>query len=398
VQASLKARTATKVKLVIEASQFVEPAKQAGFDLWAGVPCSFLTPFINYTIADSGLTYISAANEGDAVAVASGAVLGGRKGVAMMQNSGLGNAISPLTSLNYVFKIPILLIVTLRGEPGRPDEPQHELMGQITPQLLEIMRIPWRCFPEKAEDIESILAEAVQYMEEHQRPFALIMRKAAVAPYGLPDIDRIRKVPVSAPIVAAGPATTCSPAPSRNEVLSELIAQTEIYDTILLASTGFSGRELFAIEDRPNHLYMVGSMGCITSLGLGLSLARPDKKVVVIDGDGAALMRMGNMATVGAYAGDNYYHLLLDNGVHESTGGQQTVSAVMDFSAVAEACGYRSVIRSHGNIPIDVLLQQASPALLYIQTRQGVPDGLPRPAIKPAEVARRLMGQIQSKV
>lgn len=388
---------------MIEASQFVEPVKQAGFDFWAGVPCSFLTPFINYiigknTIGDNGLTYISAANEGDAVAAASGAVLGGRKGVAMMQNSGLGNAVSPLTSLNYVFKIPILLIVTLRGEPGKPDEPQHELMGQITPQLLETMRIPWRWFPQEAEDIEPALAEAVQYMDEYQRPFALIMRKGAVAPYALSSIDAIRQVSVKAPIVAAGPSTSSSVVPSRHEVLNELVAQTNTKDTILLASTGFSGRELFAIEDRSNHLYMVGSMGCITSLGLGLSLARPDKKVVVIDGDGAALMRMGNMATVGAYAGDNYYHLLLDNSVHESTGGQQTVSPAIDFSAVAEACGYRSVIRSHGNIPVASFLQQASPTMLYVQTRQGVPDGLPRPTVKPAEVARRLMTHIQSKV
>src|SRR5210317_2586808 len=105
---------------MIEARQFVEPAKQLGFDFWAGVPCSFLTPFINYTISDSGLDYISSANEGDAVAVATGAVLGGRRSVAMMQNSGLGNAVSPLTSLNHVFRVPVLLIVTLRGNPVNP--------------------------------------------------------------------------------------------------------------------------------------------------------------------------------------------------------------------------------------------------------------------------------------
>lgn len=383
---------------MIEARQFVEPAKRAGFDFWAGVPCSFLTPFINYTIGDAGLTYISAANEGDAVAAASGAFLGGRKGVAMMQNSGLGNAVSPLTSLNYVFRIPVLLIITLRGEPGRPDEPQHELMGQITPQLLETMQIPWRWFPQEAEDVESVLGAAVQYMNEHQRPFALIMRKGAVAPYALPQVDAIRQISASAPIIAAGPASTIGNVPSRQEVLARLIDHTDTRDTILLASTGFAGRELFAIRDRPNQLYMVGSMGCITSLGLGLSLVCPDKKVVVIDGDGAALMRMGNMATAGAYAGDNYYHLLLDNHVHESTGGQQTVSEAMDFSAIAEACGYRSVIRSHGNIPVDMFLQKGSPALLYIETRQGVPADLPRPSIKPVEVARRLMAHIQPRV
>jgi phosphonopyruvate decarboxylase len=390
---------------MIEAGQFVEPAKRLGFDFWAGVPCSFLTPFINYTIGDSGLTYVSAANEGDAVAISSGAVLGGRRAVAMMQNSGLGNAVSPLTSLNYVFRIPVLLIVTLRGEPGRPDEPQHELMGQITPQLLETMQIPWRWFPEDASEVEDVLALAVSYMDEHHRPFALIMRKGAVAPHPLRGVSEIRKLSAKTKIEKFGTQVEApvmqqeiTDKPTRHQVLSELITQTDSSDCIVLASTGYTGRELFAIEDRPNHLYMVGSMGCVSSLGLGLALARPDKKVIVVDGDGAALMRMGNFATVGAYARDNYYQILLDNGVHESTGGQYTVSPAIDFAAVAAACGYQSVVHSNEAGSISGFLGQRSPALLYIQTRQGVPEGLLRPTIKPFEVARRLMQHIQVKV
>jgi hypothetical protein len=117
---------------VIQASDFIGPAKALGFNTWAGVPCSFLTPFINSVIDDPDMSYLSAANEGDAVAAATGAAITGQRTVAMMQNSGLGNAVSPLSSLNWVFRIPVLLIVTLRGEPGLQDEPQHELMGQIT--------------------------------------------------------------------------------------------------------------------------------------------------------------------------------------------------------------------------------------------------------------------------
>lgn len=382
---------------MIEAHQFVQPAKRLGFDFWAGVPCSFLTPFINYTIGDSGLTYVSAANEGDAVALSSGAVLGGRRAVAMMQNSGLGNAVSPLTSLNYVFRIPILLIVTLRGEPGRPDEPQHELMGQITPQLLETMQIPWRWFPEEAQAIDAVLAEAVEYMDEQHRPFALIMRKGAVAAYPLPDTRGIETRAEKAEIKKPEQQPVMADKPSRHQVLSELIAQTDSRETVVLASTGFAGRELFAIQDRPNQLYMVGSMGCVSSLALGLSLVRPDKKVVVIDGDGAALMRLGNFATVGAYAGDNFYQVLLDNGVHESTGGQQTVSPAIDFAAVAAACGYGSVVQSCSVSSVGPFLQTRSPAMLYIQTRLGIPEGLLRPDIKPFEVAKRLMTHIQAK-
>lgn len=140
---------------------------------------------------------------------------------------------------------------------------------------------------------------------------------------------------------------------------------------------------------------MVGSMGCAASFGLGLSLVRPDKKVIVIDGDGAVLMRMGNMATVAAYAGENFYHLLLDNHVHESTGGQATVSSSVNFPAVARACGYQSVLPALGDSDsIKGFLQMKAPAFMLVEARRGVPEDLPRPSVKPSEVARRLMKHI----
>ncbi len=374
---------------MIETSQFVGPAKRLGFDFWAGVPCSFLTPFINYTIGDEELTYISSANEGDAVAAATGAALGGCRSVAMMQNSGLGNAVSPLTSLNHVFRIPVLLIITLRGEPGKPDEPQHELMGQITQDLLETMRIPWAWFPDKEEMVHEALQTAVSHMDGSGRPYAFIMKKGMVAPHTLsqgPDFDlpviehKCREDSLEVEL------------PSRHDVLQQLVAATDVAESVLIASTGFCGRELCAINDRANQLYMVGSMGCAASLGLGLAAARPDKKIVVIDGDGSALMRMGNLATVGAYGGGNYYHLLLDNHVHESTGGQSTVSATVDFPLIAAACGYRSIISSlKDDRKMASFLHAKAPAFMHIETSRGVPSDLPRPSVKPADVARRLM-------
>jgi len=374
---------------VIEASEFVGPAKRLGFDFWAGVPCSFLTPFINYTIGDAELSYISSANEGDAVATATGAALGGRRAVAMMQNSGLGNAVSPLTSLNYVFRIPILLIVTLRGEPGKPDEPQHELMGQITPALLDTMRIPWSWFPDSQDEVESTLNVAVRHMDASGRPYALIMKKGMVAPYPLKQTPAPVNQAVQSRSANAGGAHAL---PSRFEVLERLVAETDPAETVLIGSTGFNGRELYAVADRPNQLYMVGSMGCASSLGLGLSLVVPDRKIVVVDGDGAVLMRMGNMATVGAYGRGNLYHVLLDNRVHESTGGQSTVSASVDFAALAAACSYSGIFTASGCSPdLEGFLKASAPAFLHVETGRGVPDGLPRPSVKPADVARRLM-------
>jgi phosphonopyruvate decarboxylase len=288
-----------------------------------------------------------------------------------------------------VFRIPILLIITLRGEPGKPDEPQHELMGQITAELLDTMRISWSWFPDHQEDVENALQMAVGHMDSTGSPYALIMKKGMVAPYPLkqvpgPDKTRTAVRPDKDKAVLA--------APSRHDVLKQLVAASDDSETVLIASTGFNGRELYAIADRPNQLYMVGSMGCAASLGLGLSLVRADKKIIVIDGDGAVLMRMGNMATVGAYGGDNFYHVMLDNHVHESTGGQATVSSAVDFKAVAAACAYQSVFSSTaGPSETNGFLQSKAPAFLLVETGRGVPEGLPRPSVKPADVARRLM-------
>ncbi len=374
---------------MIQATDFINPAKDFGFKTWAGVPCSFLTPFINSVIDDPDMTYIASSNEGDAVATATGAALAGQRTVAMMQNSGLGNAVSPLSSLNWVFRVPILLIITLRGEPGLPDEPQHELMGQITGRILDELQIPWVWFPRQADEVEGVLTVATWQMERTGLPYALIMRKGSVEKAEL----NTRWLPEARPAgFAAEDFCTEEPELSRQQALSAMVESTPVDTSVLIGTTGYTGRELFAIADRPNHLYMVGSMGCASSLGLGLSLALPEKQVLVADGDGAALMRMGNLATIGAYGESNFRHLLLDNGVHESTGGQATVSPAVSFAAVAKACGYREARESVSRAELDVFLKAAQgPSLLQLKTRRGIPEGLPRPDVSPREVKQRLM-------
>lgn len=374
---------------MIQAVDFIEPARAFGFQTWAGVPCSLLTPFINSVIDDAQMHYVSAANEGDAVAIASGAALAGRRSVAMMQNSGLGNAVSPLSSLNWVFRIPVLLIVTLRGEPGLQDEPQHELMGQITGRILDDLQIPWDWFPRNAAEVEGALTVATWNMDRSGLPYAFIMRKGSVDKAGLQ--SRWQSAARPAPF-AADELLKGEPELTRQQVLTAVVEACAEDDSVVIGTTGYTGRELFAIADRPNQLYMVGSMGCASSFGLGLSLALPDKRVLVVDGDGAALMRMGNFATIGAYGGGNFKHLLLDNGVHESTGGQATVSRSVSFAGVARACGYRSAREGLGSADLDGFLRASGgPSLLQLKTRRGVPEGLPRPDVTPRQVKERLL-------
>ncbi|WP_144148458.1 phosphonopyruvate decarboxylase [Paraburkholderia sp. BCC1884] len=384
---------------MIEAAQFVEAARERGFDWYAGVPCSYLTPFINYVLQDESLHYVSAANEGDAVALIAGVTLGaqnGRRGITMMQNSGLGNAVSPLTSLTWTFRLPQLLIVTWRGQPGVADEPQHALMGPVTPAMLDTMEIPWETFPTEADAIGPALDRATAYMDETGRPYALVMQKGSVAPYELKDSGAgARRVPAQ-PQSQFGKVAANELA-SRHDALQKVIAHTPLDSTVVLASTGFCGRELYAIDDRANQLYMVGSMGCVTPFALGLALSRPDLQVVAVDGDGAALMRMGAFATLGAYGPSNLTHVLLDNGAHDSTGGQATVSSQVSFAGVAAACGYACALESDDVSVIDDLFASApldGPRFVRLAIRRGTPDGLPRPTIAPPDVKTRLMRHI----
>jgi phosphonopyruvate decarboxylase len=377
---------------MIQADDFLGPARALGFNTWAGVPCSFLTPFINGVIDDDGMDYVSAANEGDAVAIASGAALAGRRSVALMQNSGLGNAVSPLSSLNWVFRIPVLLIITLRGEPGLGDEPQHELMGQITGRILDDLEIPWDWFPRSADEVEGALTVAQWHMDRSGLPYALVMKKGSVEKTELHSAWRPTTAPRTTDATLLGPF---EPELSRQEALREVIAHTPPDESVVIGTTGYTGRELFAIADRPNQLYMVGSMGCASSFALGLSRALPERRVVVADGDGAALMRMGNFATIGAYGGANLRHLVLDNTVHESTGGQSTVSPAISFAGVARACGYRAAAAGSSQAALQEFLRAADgPALLHFRTRRGVPEGLPRPDVRPRQVKQRLMNHI----
>jgi phosphonopyruvate decarboxylase len=323
-----------------------------------------------------------------------------RRGISMMQNSGLGNAVSPLTSLTWTFRLPQLLIVTWRGQPGVADEPQHALMGPITPQLLELMQIPWELFPVRREEIAPALERATRHMDSSGQPYALLMQKGTVAPCDLQtDPLSVARPPSHAPLVdAAAPPRSLV---SREQALTQVLACTTDAATVVLASTGFCGRELFALQDRPSHFYMVGSMGCVSAIALGLALSRPDLRVVALDGDGAALMRMGTFATIGAYAPPNLWHLLLDNAVHDSTGGQSTVSRRISFAGIAAACGYASALQTAELGKIAAWLEAGpltGPRFACLLTRPGSPADLPRPTLGPVAVKERLRRHIGARL
>ena len=377
---------------MIQTEAFGDRLLHHGYRFASGVPCSFLKYLINDAI--NRMRYIGAANEGDAVAIASGVHLGGQKCIVLMQNSGLTNAISPLTSLNFPFQLPVLGFVSLRGEAGLNDEPQHELTGAVTDKMLEISGVSYAYLSPDMETALNQLEEAEKIIAQNH-PFFFIVRKSTFSEVNLME-EKVHEKRAREQIFGAVPLNEMTRLAALQTIVSERDDQT-----VLLAATGKTGRELYEIDDSKQHFYLVGSMGCASSLGLGLAMVKPRHRIVAIDGDGALLMRMGVLATNGYYGPKNLLHILLDNNCHDSTGGQKTVSHWVDFPTVALSCGYERVVEVNSlkELATAIVDWKMRPALTFLRVRvkKGSKKDLGRPSIKPHEVKERLMNFLKEE-
>ena len=372
---------------MISANFFINLLSKSGFTFFTGVPCSYLTPVINGVINSKKIKYIGATNEGESIGIASGAWLAGKKSVVMIQNSGLGNTINPLTSLNYPFKIPILLITTWRGDPKIIDEPQHKLMGKITQKILLLSKVKNEIFPTAEKNLVKIINKANNSIKKTSLPYALIMRKETIKKEKLNQkkifIKKRQKSFIS---------YKKKYIPSRYEILEKI--NSKINNKIaVIATTGKTGRELFTINDCENYFYQVGSMGCASAIALGVAL-NSKKKIIVLDGDGALLMKMGNMSTIGANKPANLIHILLDNNVHDSTGQQLTNASTVEFANIAINCGYKKSFSIDNTNDFSKILDKSinntsGPIFIHIKINKGSIKNLGRPTINPSKVAKR---------
>ena len=377
---------------MIQANDFILACTLRGYTFFTGVPCSFLKPLINYVIQSPDVDYIAATSEGEAVGIGAGAYLAGRRAVVMCQNSGLGNMVNPLTSLNFPFRIPLLLIITLRGEPRSNDESQHELMGQITGELLEMLRIQWDFFPDVTEKVSTVLERAENEMAKTGLPFALIMKKESM---GKTDLHYDYTKNKQSQAMSEGEFRS-KPENRMSRIESiKIIRETFCDDDAIIATTGKIGRELFTLGDTKNQLYVVGSMGCAAGIGFGIQHVKPNQRVVVLDGDGAILMKMGTLATIGSNKPARFIHVILDNESYESTGGQQSVSTSVDFCKIALACGYKKCYRADTkqNLihAIHAVKENPGPSLIHVKVSRSSDSSLGRPTLKPFQVKERFM-------
>lgn len=349
-----------------------------GISMFAGVPDSLLKDFCAYVTEHSPAErHIITANEGGAVGVAAGHYLAtGEHSLVYMQNSGLGNAVNPLLSLadREVYSIPMLLMIGWRGEPGVRDEPQHVKQGRATLELLDVMGIPY-VLMDAHSDWKQSVSEAIRTMRDTSAPVALVVRKGTFESYRL-EADRD----------PSGGLT--------RERAIELLLDNVSGSEVVVATTGMASRELFELrvargEGHGRDFLTVGSMGHSSQIALGIAISRPERSVVCLDGDGSVLMHSGALAIIGQLAPSNFKHVLINNGAHDSVGGQPTAGDMVDFLGLAKACGYQFVINAGDEEAVTSSLKQlqrvSGPALLEIKVGKGARGDLGRPTSSPVQ-------------
>ncbi len=360
--------------------------KITGVTFFTGVPDSQLKALCNYLMAEYGVDgkhHIIAANEGNCAAIAAGYYLATRKiPLVYMQNSGEGNIINPIASLlnDKVYAIPTIFVIGWRGEPGIHDEPQHIYQGEVTIKLLDDMDIA--NFIIDKDTTEEKLINAMSKFNSllmEGKQVAFVVRKGAL------EFD-------------GGVKYENSNSMKREDIIKHIVNVTD--EDQIVSTTGKASRELFEIResnDEPHgyDFLTVGSMGHSSSIALGIALQKPEKKIWVIDGDGALLMHMGSLAIMGSYKPKNIVHVVINNGAHETVGGQPTVMSNVDVVALAKACGYPNAISVDNFDDLDKALKNARSknelSLIEAKCAIGARDNLGRPTTTAKENKENFM-------
>ena len=374
---------------MVDPLTFYNALTESGIDFYAGVPDSLLKPFC-LCVAEhtNSERHIIAANEGAAIGLASGYHLAsGKPALVYMQNSGLGNAINPLLSLadTSVYGIPLIMMIGWRGEPGIADEPQHLAQGGVTMALLDAMGIAHCQLPKETSEATAMLKQIHERTVEENKPVAILISKNTFADYGAEDTSN-KLVTLT------------------RERAIELILKNSNPKSSIISSTGMISRELYELRDKlkqshDNDFLTVGSMGHCSQIALGVALANKSKQVICLDGDGAAIMHMGSLAITAQAAAPNLIHVILNNGRHDSVGGQPTCGLEIDFATIAKGCGYRSadIVSSESELlkALEALSNAEGPILLDLRIGPGHRADLGRPNISPKDQKHAFMRHLE---
>jgi len=368
---------------MVDAKLFLDEFLNLGLNYFTGVPDSTFKSLMTLLDEKEGdFTNRIAANEGAAIAHATGYYLANKKpGVTYFQNSGLGNAINPLTSLTDpdVYSIPMVIIMGWRGKPGLKDEPQHKKMGAVTIKILDALNIPYEIL--SSNSYLSQIQKAKLWTETNLAPFVLIIEPGF---FKKRSIKSHKKANFGL---------------NRESAIRCIVDSIKNHD-IIVSTTGKTSRELYEIcsthtRGHGRNFYNVGSMGHVNAIGLEIAL-QTKSDVYILDGDGAMIMHMGSLATIGYYQSQNLTHIIFDNKSHESTGGQPTVSSSLNIPKILSGCNYKNVSYAQSEGDLFNSLNNSEKGLkgIVVKTKNGSREDLGRPNDSPQKTKARFMENI----
>lgn len=375
---------------MISPAAFVDHLSGLGVTKFLGVPDSLLKPLSKYVMDELPRErHVITADEGAAVGMALGHYMRtSTPALVYLQNSGIGNTINPLLSLadSEVYGVPMVLVVGWRGQPGVADEPQHVKQGRVMTSLLDAMEIPYAVLPTEHDAALEAATTAVRTATETSAPYVLLVEKGTFET--LPGNDSIDpKVEALA---------------SRESALAA-VTQSIGDDSIIVSTTGMLSRELFELRevdgsDGTRDFLTVGGMGHASAIALGIAHCGTDQNVWCLDGDGALLMHMGTMATIADHGPQNFFHVVFNNCVHDSVGGQPTSIGVVDIPAAATSMGYRWSASTSDLSALPHLIAEMTstpgPGLLEIKVKPGSRKDLGRPTRTPRESRDRFIDAV----
>ena len=329
---------------MIKVKSLINILKKNKSDFFTGVPDSVLKELSFELQNKTKKNHIIASNEGSAISIGIGHYLSTKKiPTIYMQNSGLSNALNPLISIAHpkVYSIPLILIIGWRGSPRIKDEPQHNVKGKITENLLKLLNIKYtivrndkdlKKFDKQIKDAKknnSIVACLIEQgtLEKNNKK---IKQK---------DYFKLDK-----------------------ETFFKTLLEITDNKSKIISSTGYNSREIMHIRQKyqlrkSQDFYMVGGMGHTASVALGYSLTTK-KKTICIDGDGSFLMHLGSIKTAGTFASKNFKYILLNNNTHDSVGGQSTYANQINFEKLSNSLGFKKYYSIKDNQNLKKTLKQ----------------------------------------
>lgn len=355
--------------------------KRSGCDFFAGVPDSTIKHFCSY-IDDNSENHFITANEGSAISMGIGHHLAtGEAPFIYMQNSGIGNSLNPVLSMasKDIYQIPMIIFVGWRGENGEKDEPQHLHQGKVMIPAFGAMDLDYDIMPTSLESADALIGKVISKISVEPKPYYIIIKPGTFSEY-----KSEKKIDSTLPL-------------SREFSLKKITQMNK--EAFYLATTGFTGRELFEMQvDHSKSFLSIGGMGHVSSIALGVANSKPDKTVITLDGDGSLLMHMGNMAIAGQSKLQNFIHIVFNNGRHLSVGGQKSIAQEIDLTKIAIACGYNKTFEISTELELNNFLTELNtitgPVFVNLLVNTDTRSDLGRPSLNPKQMKKLFMEQI----